>query len=168
MGVKCHCVACAHVPKEGLKQMILVGRPFPRNAQLVHACFVKFAVDLSLDIRTNTPTPERHKQQTIPIAARHPMGGLRVKAAQCLTHQVTGRLELKHYMGTPAVSHVLLFYCLLGRIVPFSIKPGEYFRSELPHNTIIPSAGFPSLHVLPVGSVEERKVPVNVFGTASR
>ncbi|CAM9919012.1 unnamed protein product, partial [Ectocarpus sp. 12 AP-2014] len=54
------------------------------------------------------------------------------------------------------------------RIVPFSIEPGECFRPELPHDAIIPSAGFPSLHVLTVGSVEERKVPVNCFGTASR
>lgn len=55
-----------------------------------------------------------------------------------------------------------------GRVVPFSIEPGECFRPELPADSVIPSAGFPSLHVLTVGSVEERKVPVNCFGTASR
>ena len=56
----------------------------------------------------------------------------------------------------------------LGRVAIFSIEPGECFKPELPADAIIPMAGFPSLHVLTVGSVEERKVPVNVFGTASR
>lgn len=56
----------------------------------------------------------------------------------------------------------------LDRVVPFSIEPGECFKPQLPHDAVIPSAGFPSLHVLMVGSVEERKVPVNVFGTPSR
>ncbi|CAN0404620.1 unnamed protein product, partial [Hapterophycus canaliculatus] len=55
-----------------------------------------------------------------------------------------------------------------GRVVPFSIQPGECFLPELPPDTVIPSAGFPSLHVLPLSSVEERKVPVNCFGTVSR
>lgn len=58
-----------------------------------------------------------------------------------------------------------VFVC---RIVPFTIEPGECFKPELPHDAVIPTAGFPSLHVLMLGSVEERKIPVNVFGTASR
>lgn len=56
----------------------------------------------------------------------------------------------------------------INRVVPFSIEPGQCFLPELPHDAVIPSAGFPSLHVLTVGSVEERKVPVNVFGSQSR
>lgn len=59
-----------------------------------------------------------------------------------------------------------LFFPL--RVAVFSIEPGECFKPELPPDAIIPMAGFPSLHVLTLGSVEERKVPVNVFGTPSR
>ncbi|CAN0350621.1 unnamed protein product [Laminaria digitata] len=62
----------------------------------------------------------------------------------------------------------MICWRFLHRVAVFSIEPGECFKPELPFDAIIPMAGFPSLHVLMVGSVEERKVPVNVFGTASR
>eukprot|EP00981_Chlorochromonas_danica_P000482 scaffold98_cov248-Ochromonas_danica.AAC.23 len=51
---------------------------------------------------------------------------------------------------------------------PFSLAPGEFFKSCLLEGTEYPIAGYPSLSSLPLASVQLEKIKVNVFGSASR
>lgn len=109
------------------------------------------------------------------------------EAAQCPAHKLTSSEvqrnqfgALLHHSYDPAATETYLscnpeiglpdiLHCST-RLVeqPFSLAPGEYFKSCLMEGTEYPIAGYPSLSALPLSAVEVEAIKINVFGSDSR